>query len=537
MLLDKSQGLHAVARLDDRVATGFEEFARDFTHVVLVFREQNGFCSAWRLGRSRRRNRPIHGLVDSRKINLEGRSPAQFAVHPDEAAALLDYAVDRGQAQARAFALRLRGEERLKNVRLRLQAHARACVGDAQKHIVALADNRMLVVVNAVQFGVGGFDDQLSPIRHGVARVDHEVHDDLFHLAGVSANGAQRLRSSHDQLDVFTNQPREQPSHLTDDIIQIHNVGLQNLQPAEGQKLARQTGSAIRGPFDLLNLSGILAGGRQLIAEKLRVAFDNHQKIVEIVRHSAGQAAHRFHFLRLAELLLKNVPLADVLRDDKADSLARILQLMNRGFDFDNLSVLLPVFPMLAVQPVAAFFLEITEHFDFLFLGRKIKNGHAFELFLRVAVHANGRFIHFQKSQSIVVDDPSGKRIVTEEQPEHLFLFSKGILGAAPLDGQGDVSAHRTQKLQVALVVGFLVFVLLDDENSNRFRRGLERNTQPSGRRRANQLHFPGGGQPVEFTLRNEHGRALAENVPRLFAAEAAQDPPGQQKMESQMYL
>ena len=147
-------------------------------------------------------------------------------------------------------------------MRLRFRAHPRSRVGDTQNYVAALADNRMLVVVNAVQLRIGCLDNQLASIRHGVARVDHQIHDDLFHLAAVGTNGSQIRRRSNDQLDVLANQPREQPSHVADNIIQIHDLRLQHLETAEGEKLPRQSGSAIRGPFDLLDLSQIFFGGR-----------------------------------------------------------------------------------------------------------------------------------------------------------------------------------------------------------------------------------------------------------------------------------
>ena len=94
------------------------------------------------------------------------------------------------------------------------------------------------------------------------------------------------------------------------------------MQAAESQKLTRQAGSAVRGSLDLFNLSRIFLGRRQYIPEKFGVPFDDHQKIVEIVRHAACQPAHCLHFLGLPELLFEEVPFADVLRDDEADSLA-----------------------------------------------------------------------------------------------------------------------------------------------------------------------------------------------------------------------
>ena len=43
-------------------------------------------------------------------------------------------------------------------------------------------------------------------MRHGVARVDREIHDDLLDLAGVNPHhGGLPARQNH-QLDVFANE-------------------------------------------------------------------------------------------------------------------------------------------------------------------------------------------------------------------------------------------------------------------------------------------------------------------------------------------
>src|SRR5215472_13330863 len=134
-----------------------------------------------------RRIKPVHRLIDSWKVNFERRASSQLAVDPDESAALLDHPVNGGQPQPCALALRLRGEKRLKNMRLRFQTHPRAGVGYAEEYIAALANDRMLFAVETVQLNVRRLNDQLASIRHRVARVYHQVHDDLFHLAAVGA--------------------------------------------------------------------------------------------------------------------------------------------------------------------------------------------------------------------------------------------------------------------------------------------------------------------------------------------------------------
>ena len=47
-----------------------------------------------------------------------------------------------------------------------------------------------------------------------------------------------------------------------------------------------------------------------------RIALDDHEEIVEIVRHAAGELADGVHFLRLAKLLLEQALLGDVVAED-----------------------------------------------------------------------------------------------------------------------------------------------------------------------------------------------------------------------------
>jgi hypothetical protein len=92
--------------------------------------------------------------------------------------------------------------------------------------------------IRAVQLGVGSLNQDLPSLGHGVAGIDREIHNDLLHLAGVRADGAEILRPADDQLDVLADKAGQQPAHFFHDVIQVHDVGLQNLQTAESQELA-----------------------------------------------------------------------------------------------------------------------------------------------------------------------------------------------------------------------------------------------------------------------------------------------------------
>ena len=52
----------------------------------------------------------------------------------------------------------------------------------------------MLAGVGFVQFHVGGFEGELAAVRHGVAGIEGEVHDDLLDLPGIGFDRAQISR-------------------------------------------------------------------------------------------------------------------------------------------------------------------------------------------------------------------------------------------------------------------------------------------------------------------------------------------------------
>jgi hypothetical protein len=66
------------------------------------------------------------------------------------------------------------------------------------------------------------------------------------------------------------------------------------------------------------------------MARRLQIAVDDLQHIVEVMRHAAGQLAHRFHLLRLAQRFLGLVALGDLAADAL---LQRVVQIAQRHLD------------------------------------------------------------------------------------------------------------------------------------------------------------------------------------------------------------
>jgi hypothetical protein len=106
---------------------------------------------------------------------------SERAFGADEAIQLLDDAVHRRKTEAGAFAEIFGGEEGLEHASHGLVIHAETGVADGQQHVRRASTRRR----PEVDLHAGRRDRQRPAVRHRVARVDHEIHDDLFDLARV----------------------------------------------------------------------------------------------------------------------------------------------------------------------------------------------------------------------------------------------------------------------------------------------------------------------------------------------------------------
>jgi hypothetical protein len=107
---------------------------------------------------------------------------AELAVDLDVPSHLLGKTIDHAQAEPGALAGALGGEEGLECPLDDLGRHAGAGIGDDQGHIVAGRDVDVLRRILVVQVRIGGFDHQLTTLRHGITRVDGEVEDRVLEL-------------------------------------------------------------------------------------------------------------------------------------------------------------------------------------------------------------------------------------------------------------------------------------------------------------------------------------------------------------------
>src|SRR5579859_5424324 len=117
-------------------------------------------------------NRFPHG----REFNVEGCAAPGGRAHVDFAGMFFDDPVAHGQAEAGAAATGLGGEKRVEYFMDVVAGYPVACVRHFDFHTA---------VVGA------GADFQDSAHRHGVARVQEEVQENLLQLVGGAAHGRQ----------------------------------------------------------------------------------------------------------------------------------------------------------------------------------------------------------------------------------------------------------------------------------------------------------------------------------------------------------
>ena len=106
------------------------------------------------------------------------------------------------------------------------------------------------------------------------------------------------------QLDVLADDAAQHRADAAHDLAEVEHRRLQHLLAAEGEQLVREVRRAVRRVDHLAQIvrrGTVLVGAHQ---RELRVAGDDGDEIVEVVRDAAGQRADRLELLRLAKLRL-----------------------------------------------------------------------------------------------------------------------------------------------------------------------------------------------------------------------------------------
>ena len=200
-----------------------------------------------------------------------------------------------------------------------------------------------------VDVGIARGDIEPAAIRHGIAGVDRKIHDDLMQLMSVRHDLSRERVEAGGQGNVLADQAVQHAHRIVDDGVHLQRAGLNHLLAAECQQLAGEADGMGSGLADLVSVRMQRVVGRQRFEDQVAIPVDDGEQVVEVVRHTSGEPADAFEFLRLSELALQVHPLRDVDRGSDGTLLA---------VDFDELRgkqarALLAVLPAKTALPVA----------------------------------------------------------------------------------------------------------------------------------------------------------------------------------------
>ena len=133
------------------------------------------------------------------------------------------------------------------------------------------------------QVPLAGLDRQRTAGRHGVAGVDHQVHQHLLDHPAVGANLERPRVERQPHADVLTDDALHHLGDVADDGVEIDVTRLEHLPPAEGQQLLGQA-----RPFGRLHVTRG-ARGYSPPAFLGTAALDHCEDVVEVVSDAAGE--------------------------------------------------------------------------------------------------------------------------------------------------------------------------------------------------------------------------------------------------------
>jgi hypothetical protein len=206
----------------------------------------------------------------------------------------------------------------------------------------------------------------------------------------------------------------------------------QRLAAREGEQAADEIGAAQRRVERVLDRLGVALVVRHVAFERIEIADDHAEQIVEIMRHAAREVADGFHLLGLAKLRLDGVPLGHVFdyEDDGADVAVGVAQGGAGRADIDQPTVARRPAQLYGLEPFSAPRpLEIEVEFALHWVrqhGAIIMSDH---LLGREAEDPFGRFVpHQERRVHIHNGDRKGRRV--EGRVNQIVRFAQPFLDA-----------------------------------------------------------------------------------------------------------
>lgn len=163
---------------------------------------------------------------------------------------------------------------------------------------------------------VGGVDPQRAAVWHRVAGVDGEVDQDLLHLPRVDQDRIEPLRERALQLHVLAEGAQQQLFDLTHHVVDVDDLGLDDLASREGEQLVGQVRRSLAGEADLLDviaraapaLPTTICGCRcEILRDEGGIVDDHREQVVEVMGNASGKLPEALQALSLVELVLQSL--------------------------------------------------------------------------------------------------------------------------------------------------------------------------------------------------------------------------------------
>src|SRR5947209_20073971 len=152
---------------------------------------------------------------------------------------------------------------------------------------MAWANGHVLARIVAAQIDVCGLYSELAALRHGVARVDCQIDNDLLKLSRIRFDAAERVIQHSQKVYVFAYETAQHLVYVCDHAIEVNDLWLKHLLAAEGQKLARQGGCAVARTLNLDHVTANQIVLRKTTHYQIGVACNSCQQIIEVMSHAA----------------------------------------------------------------------------------------------------------------------------------------------------------------------------------------------------------------------------------------------------------
>ena len=179
---------------------------------------------------------------------------------------------------------------------------------------------------------VGRFDGQLAAGGHGVAGVDGEVEQAVFHLIGIRPGAPQAAGQNRFHLDRLPDRALKQFLHAAHQRVEVQAGGRQRLTPREGQQALGQCRRPVARLDREPDMAHQIVVAGQLVVQYVEVAQDGLQQVVEVMGDAPGKLADGLHLLGLPQGFLRLLALRHLRPDAFLQSGVQQSKLILRRF-------------------------------------------------------------------------------------------------------------------------------------------------------------------------------------------------------------